>query len=554
VAGSIDGPDIVTRALARNRLGVPSVVFFGVAGAAPLTVILGAVTTIYAVVGSTAVPMAYIVAAGILMLFTVGFVAMSRHIVNSGAFYSYISHGLGRIVGVGAAFVALPAYALMQVGLFGLFGVVASGIVQEITGFRASWFVCALVAWGLVSILGMLWVDLSGKVLAVLLITEIAIVVVYDIVMIANPAPGGVSVATLSPVPIPTVEFGALLVVAIAGFVGFEATVVLSEEAKDPKRTIARATHWAVFLPGLLCGLSAWAMSVSTGPEKVVDSARGEGTNLVFSLVSPHLPRMFVDIGYILFLTSVFAALLAFHAAVARYQFALGREGVLPGPWGRTHPRTGAPTVGSITQSILALGILIVYAVTKTDPLVYLFAWLTTIGGMGVLMLMWAASLAVLAFFLRNRGKENLWRAQIAPTFAFLLLSGVLFATVTNLESLLQVGPDHSYLWLIPAGYAGFAILGFCWALIMRATRPEVYAAIGRGAEVRVLLPDLQMGRRDPYYPVSAQPYSGAPYSAQPYSAQPYSAAPYSAQPVSVQPMTAQDPTETYHHVTAGHR
>ena len=42
--------------LARNRLGVPQVVFFGIAGAAPLTVILGAVSTIYGVVGNTAVP------------------------------------------------------------------------------------------------------------------------------------------------------------------------------------------------------------------------------------------------------------------------------------------------------------------------------------------------------------------------------------------------------------------------------------------------------------------------------------------------------------------
>jgi len=125
------GPDIVSQALARNRLGVPSVVFFGVAGAAPLTVILGAVTTIYAVVGSTVVPVSYLVAAAILAVFTVGFVAMSRHIVNSGAFYSYISRGLGRVVGVGAAFVALPAYAVMQMGLFGLFGVVASGLLDS---------------------------------------------------------------------------------------------------------------------------------------------------------------------------------------------------------------------------------------------------------------------------------------------------------------------------------------------------------------------------------------------------------------------------------------
>jgi amino acid transporter len=181
--------DLISRALARNRLGVPSVVFFGVAGAAPLTVVIGSITTIYAVVGNTAVPLIYLVAAGILSIFTVGFVAMSRHIVNSGAFYSYISHGLGRVPGVGAAFVALPAYALMQIGLFGLFGVVSAGVLEAL-GLQTDWFTCALVAWLLVAVLGLLWVDLSGKVLAVLLIAEIAVVLVYDAVMIANPAEG----------------------------------------------------------------------------------------------------------------------------------------------------------------------------------------------------------------------------------------------------------------------------------------------------------------------------------------------------------------------------
>jgi amino acid transporter len=483
------GPDIVSRALAQNRLGVPSVVFFGIAGAAPLTVILGAVTTIYAVVGSKAVPISYFVAAGILSIFTVGFVAMSRHIVNSGAFYSYISHGLGRIIGVGAAFVALPAYAIMQIGLFGLFGVVAQGIL-EAAGVKTTWFICALVAWGLVAILGLLWVDLSGKVLAVLLIAEISIVLLYDVIMIANPAGGTVSVETLSPANMLSPEAAAMLVLAIAGFVGFEATVVLSEEAKDPRRTIPRATHWAVLLPGLLCGLSAWAMSVSTGPDRIVEAAQTQKTDLVFTLVSAHVPEVLIQVGYVLFLTSVFAALLAFHAAVARYQFALGREGVLPNVWGRTHTRTGAPILGSITQSLLALGVLVIYNVTRTDPLVYLFAWLTTVGGLGVLMLMWAASAAVIVFFIRNRGRENIWRGQIAPVVAFLLLTGVFGATVIGLGDLLQVGPDSLFRWLFPAAYAGFALIGFCWALIMRAARPDVYMAIGRGAEGhRVVVP-----------------------------------------------------------------
>ncbi|WP_436523071.1 APC family permease [Actinoplanes sp. HUAS TT8] len=499
-------PDLISSALARNRLGIPSVVFFGVAGAAPLTVVIGGISTVYAVIsGSVAAPVVYLVVAAILSLFTVGFVAMSRHIVNSGAFYSYISQGFGRVLGVAAAFVALPAYSMMQIGLFGLFGVVTSGVLAAL-GITTSWVPCALVAWALVAVLGVLWVDLSGKVLGVLLALEIAVVVIYDSVMISNPAGGSVSFTTLNPVQLLTPEVAAMLVLAIAGFVGFEATVVLSEEAKDPKRTIARATHISVIIAGLLLGISAWAMSVSTGATRIVAVAQQEKTNLVFALVGPHVPEILVTIGYLLFMTSIFAALLAFHAAVARYQFSLGREGVLPHVWGYTHPRTGAPVVGSIAQSVLALGVIILYSFINADPLVYLFAWLTTIGGLGVLILMWAASAAVIAFFFKNPGRENVWRSKIAPVLAFFMLSLVLDATVIGLGDILQVPEGSTFRWVFPVGYAVAAVLGIGWALIMRRTRPHSYAMIGRGGDGRALIELPEMVRPHSHsVPVNSQ-------------------------------------------------
>jgi hypothetical protein len=127
-----------------------------------------------------------------------------------------------------------------------------------------------------------------------------------------------------------------------------------------------------------------------------------------------------------------------------------------------------------------------VYFVAKEDPLVHLFAWLTTAGGLGVLILMWAASAAVIAFFLRHPSRENRWRTQIAPVIAFLLLSVVLAATVIGLGDLLQVSGNSPFRWLFPTGYLIFTLLGFAWALIMRSARPDVFAAIGRGADGRV--------------------------------------------------------------------
>jgi amino acid transporter len=314
----------------------------------------------------------------------------------------------------------------------------------------------------------------------VLLTAEFAIVLLYDLVSIFNPG-DGVSFATLNPVKIFAPEAAAMLVLAIAGFVGFEATVVLSEEAKDPKHTIARATHWAVLLPGIFIGLSAWAMSVGTGVNQIIARAKQDKTDLVFNLVSPHVPEAFISLGYVFFMTSVFAALLAFHAAIARYQFALGREGVLPKLWSRTHPRTHAPVAGSLTQSALALVVLIIYALSSADPLVYLFAWLTTAGGLGVLILMWATCGAVIVFVRHRPGLESTWRTRIAPIAAFVLLTLVLAATAIGLGDLLQVEGDSVFQWLFQAAYLLVAAFGVGWALYLRRNRTDVYTAIGHG-------------------------------------------------------------------------
>ncbi len=107
----------VSNTLARDRLGVPAICFFMLSAAAPFVVVAGVISNVYGVSGITSVPVAFAAVAVILAVFAAGYVAMAQRIVNSGAFYSFISHGLGRPAGVGAALVALIAYNTLQVAL-----------------------------------------------------------------------------------------------------------------------------------------------------------------------------------------------------------------------------------------------------------------------------------------------------------------------------------------------------------------------------------------------------------------------------------------------------
>ena len=125
-------------ALARDRLGVPAVLFFIISAIAPLTVVAGVVTTLYAVTGLSAIGAAFVAVALVLIVFAVGYVAMARHITNAGALYAYVSRGLGRPVGVGAALVAALAYNLLQVGLYGMFGPTLSSYLADKAGLHLS--------------------------------------------------------------------------------------------------------------------------------------------------------------------------------------------------------------------------------------------------------------------------------------------------------------------------------------------------------------------------------------------------------------------------------
>lgn len=477
-------PDTVSAVLARGRLGIPAVVFFVVAAAAPLTAVAGGATTGYAVTGVLGIPLAYLVVAAVLALFAVGYVAMSRRIVNAGAFYTYVTRGLGRPAGVAAAIVALLAYNSMQIGLYGVFGAVLSGFLNDRFGVDTTWWLCAFIACAVIAVLGLLRIDLNGKVLAVLLVAECAIALVYDAVMVARPVNGlGVSFDTLAPGNLIGPGLGAALVTGIAGFVGFEGTTVFAEETKDPRRTVPRATYIAVAVTGLLYGLSAWAMSVATGPDQIVAAAQTEGTDLIFNLVSPHLTSSLVTLGRWLFITSLFAALLSFHHTVARYAFALGRERVLPSVLGRTSRRTGAPKAGSILQTALATVVLTGYVLAGADPIVHLFFWLTSLGALGVLILMTATSIAVLSYFTRIAHCDGMWRTAVAPFLSALALGAILVVTVEQFDALLGVEPTSPLRWMFPASYAVAAATGLAWAFTLRAARPDVYQTIGLGAD-----------------------------------------------------------------------
>ncbi|MFE3203631.1 APC family permease [Embleya sp. NPDC059237] len=473
------GPDPTVSS--RGSLGVAHIVFFVVAASAPLTVAAGGIPQSLAVTETSGIPAAYLVLAALLAVFSVGYAAMSRRITGAGAFYAYVAQGLGRVAGLGAAFIALISYNAMQIGIYGLFGFTTADFLDAKFGWHVDWWVIVLVGIAVVGTLGYLRIDLNARVLAALLIAETITVLVFDIGAFGH-APEGVSLHPLSWDALTTGSMGAAFCFVMASFTGFESAAIYGEECRDPRRTVARSTYISVGVIGVLYAITAWALISGAGTDKAVAAAGEHGPNLIFVLGGDQIGSGFADVAQVFLITSLFAALLSFHNAVARYFFALGREGVLPTPLGRTHPRNDSPHLGSATQTVLAAAVVIVFAVLDRDPMATLFNWFTNLGALGVMLLLVLTSLAVIAFFLRRGADgENAWSRLLAPAVAAVLLAVVFVAALDNFGVLLGVDSGSALRWVLPALVLGAGVVGALFALYLRAARPHVYAGIGRG-------------------------------------------------------------------------
>ena len=175
--------------LRKNSLGLIAVTFMVISAAAPLTGVAGAVPIAIQLGNRTGIPATFLLMTLIMLAFSVGYVAMSRKVTNAGAFYAYAARGLGGRVGGAVAMIALVAYNAMQFGLIGLLGGIATGVFGSF-GLVLPWYIWSLIAIALVGILGYRQVDLSAKIMIVLVLLEYLIVLIVDFAILGKGGAG----------------------------------------------------------------------------------------------------------------------------------------------------------------------------------------------------------------------------------------------------------------------------------------------------------------------------------------------------------------------------
>ncbi|MFE5899065.1 APC family permease [Streptomyces sp. NPDC056488] len=458
--------------LRTGTLTTADVSFFVVSAAAPLTVMAG-VAPVAILLGGIGAPVGYLLAGLTLTVFAVGFTTMSRHVRSAGAFYAYIARGLGTPVGIAAALVAMLGYNGMEIGVYGLLGSATSDTAAAL-GHGVPWLPVSLAGLLLIWYSGYRSIDFGAKVLGVLLVAETGILVLLAGGVLLDGGAHGLSLGGLAPAHVLTGGTAAVLAFAFAAFTGFESTVIYRREARDPARTIPRATYAAVAFLGLFYAFVVWTVIQAFGEDKVVRAAADDPGGLFFAAITTYVGAWAADLMHVLIVTSVLASLLAFHNAINRYTLALAEEGVLPKALGRIHPRHRSPYVAGAAQTALGAVVVLAFALAGADPYQQLLLWVNTPGMLGLMLLQLLAALAVPCFFRRIDHREGVLRTVVAPLTAFVLLAAAIVLVVTHVDLFTGATTtvDTVLVSLVPAVF----LLGLLLARRLRRTRPEVYA------------------------------------------------------------------------------
>lgn len=481
-----------------NAVGLMGVIFVAVTGAAPISAMLFNVPFATGFGTGLYTPAAFLFATVILTIFSIGYVAMARKMRAAGGFYTFISHGLGRELGLAAGICGALAYSLFEVSLLGGFAYFAATNFNDWFGWSIPWVAFALFAAVLISILCYFDVELSVKVLGFALIGEVIILAIFDLLVFGQGGSSdGIQFESLNVFQLtdPGVGLaaGVGLFLAFWSWVGFEAVPNYAEESKDPKRIVVSATLISVLALGIGYIITSLAF-VSAFPESslVKDAQNPDGP--FFVAMQDFGSEGLKTLMQVLILTGSFACAMAFHNVAMRYGYAMGREGILPRALGRTHRTHRSPYIASLVQTAVAVALVLAWGIgagfsfDKAFDTAYvrIYTMMAVQGVVWLMAIQAVCALAVIVWHRRHKHPDSFWVVVVAPVVAIL---GQVFALYLLFKNIDVLAGTIGYVDLI-APIAVFGLIAsLAYAFTLKRRNRKKFDMIGRMIDEGVTTP-----------------------------------------------------------------
>ncbi|MEM3486383.1 MAG: APC family permease [Candidatus Methanomethyliaceae archaeon] len=335
----------------KRVLGTRELLFYGIAMMVPIApvAIYGTVTS----VTNGHMAIAYLFAMLAMMLTARSYGLMAGAFPVTGSTYSYTQRSLNPHLGLLAGWAILLDYMLMPLLSYVVAANFGSTLLPNI-GYWV-WIVVALVIVTIVNIIGVKSLANVTQVLVVFMFLVLIYFVISAVVGLSRGIGAG-TVFSLAPFYTKdTFSWSAIMAgtaIACFSFLGFDAVTTMSEEVRNPRRTISKATVLSCFIVGLLFILQAYLAQLiwpdfTTFPN--LDSA--------FYFVANRVGGQALSLSLTLaIMAACLANALDAQAGAARLLYGMGRDGVIPKRvFAYLHPKTKTPVFNILLLAAVAI-------------------------------------------------------------------------------------------------------------------------------------------------------------------------------------------------------
>ncbi|PNA04403.1 MULTISPECIES: APC family permease [Pseudomonas] len=344
----------------QRTLSLGSVVLFGIAYMTPI-IVLG---TFGILAQSTAgmVPAAYL-AALVAMFFTaMSYGRMAAAFPVAGSAYSYVRKAISPKLGFIAGWAVLLDYLFLPMAIW-LIG--AAYLASAFPSIPQWVWVLAFI--GITSAINIIGLKLANGINALLMLVQFLVLIAF-VALCVHYVGGDASTPLWSIKPffngdmqMPLIMSGAAI--ACYSFLGFDAVSTLTEETRDPRRTIPRAIMLITLIGGLIFVGVSYFVQIAH-PSFQFDSVDSAAYEIARNIGGD----LFVSIFLIGLIVGQFASGLSAQASGSRLLFAMGRDGVLPKSFfGTLHERFGTPVNSILLCAVVALLALKLDVTTSTS-------------------------------------------------------------------------------------------------------------------------------------------------------------------------------------------
>jgi len=408
-----------------------------------------------------ATPFVYLACLLAILVVASAIVEMARELPSAGAFYTYVTRGLGPQAGFITGGLMFVAYALLPPAELGLIGSYVQSTLRTEANIDIPWWLIGIIPATAMIVLAVEGIRASLRTALILFATEVGVVVLLAIIVVGHGGRHGLSLHPLSPTASPHGFHGLAtgFVFAALSFVGFEAAATLGDEVRDPRRLVPRAILLSSAVVGLIYVFCVWAEVNGLGPTA---TNRLNGASTPWNDLAATYASWLKWPVIIASVSSMFAVMINSANGIARILNTMAREGLLPNALAAVDGRRLTPARATLATGAFAIGCaLVVGAISGglANPVggSNVYGYLGFLLTLGVLPVYALTNLAAARYFARA-GRFKLVRHGLLPLGGTALMLALLVGQIVE-----QTAAPYTWLpWAIVVWVAGVAV-GALW-------------------------------------------------------------------------------------------